>query len=92
MFIVSILLFVGGMFVLGISFSLADLQALVFIVGLLLWSSSDSPSRCTWQRHASRHLEFLSATSRRSTRDQRATAPYSGPGAASMRVSAAARA
>jgi hypothetical protein len=35
-FIVSILLFVGGMFVLGISFSLAELQALVFVVGVLM--------------------------------------------------------
>ena len=35
-FIVSILLFVGGMFVLGISFSLAELQALDFVVGVLM--------------------------------------------------------
>lgn len=36
MFIVALLLFVGGIYVLGISFSLPDFQALVFIGGLLL--------------------------------------------------------
>lgn len=36
MFIVALLLFVGGMFVMGISFSLSDLQSLVFIGGFLL--------------------------------------------------------
>ena len=36
MFIVALLLFVGGIYVLGISFSLPELQALVFIGGLLM--------------------------------------------------------
>ncbi|TDN91758.1 hypothetical protein [Microbacterium sp. BK668] len=36
LFIVYAILLVGGMFVMGISFSLPGLQALVFIVGLLM--------------------------------------------------------
>jgi len=36
MFIVSLILFIGGMFVLGISFSLPAFQALVFVAGILL--------------------------------------------------------
>jgi len=36
LFIVYAILLVGGMVVMGISFSLPELQALVFIVGLLM--------------------------------------------------------
>lgn len=35
MYIVALILFLGGIFLLGISFSLVPLQALVFVVGIL---------------------------------------------------------
>lgn len=35
MFIIALVLFVGGIFLIGISFSVVGLQALVFIAGLL---------------------------------------------------------
>jgi hypothetical protein len=35
MYIIALILFVGGMFLIGISFSLAPVQALVFILGIL---------------------------------------------------------
>ncbi|MGP3536357.1 hypothetical protein ACTU3I_16290 [Microbacterium sp. RD1] len=35
MFIIALILFVGGVFLVGISFSLAPFQALVFILGIL---------------------------------------------------------
>lgn len=35
MYIVALVLFLGGIFLLGISFSLVPLQALVFVVGIL---------------------------------------------------------
>ena len=35
MFLIALILFVGGIFLVGISFSLAPIQALVFIVGIL---------------------------------------------------------
>jgi hypothetical protein len=38
MFIVSLLLFLLGMFALGISFSVAGLQAVLFVGGILLIS------------------------------------------------------
>jgi hypothetical protein len=40
MYIIALILFVGGMFLVGISFSLEPIQALVFIVGVLCVAGS----------------------------------------------------
>lgn len=40
MFIIALVLFVGGIFLIGISFSIVPIQALVFILGLLCVSAA----------------------------------------------------
>jgi hypothetical protein len=35
MYLIALILFVGGIFLVGISFSLAPIQAVVFILGIL---------------------------------------------------------
>jgi hypothetical protein len=39
MFIIALVLFVGGIFLIGISFSIVPIQALIFILGLLCVSA-----------------------------------------------------
>lgn len=40
MFIIALVLFVGGIFLIGISFSVIGIQALLFIAGLLCVSAA----------------------------------------------------
>jgi hypothetical protein len=40
MYVIALILFLGGVFLVGISFSLAPIQALVFILGILCVSAA----------------------------------------------------